>query len=217
MNEAARACFAEIITQAKRPLFVAVTGDSGSGKSYLASLLAALFEQAGMGVTVINHDEFLIARAEREPMKAAHYTQGKYTGKTRWEILENMFRLDEYARVIGELRAGRAASFYPYLRETGTVTDVKAVVEPADFAVFDTSMLVGQMDFVVLVDVTQENIIARKLVRDKDVRTPEQIVEMHQLVQGYYWQDRGKPASPNLVVDNNDFAHVTVFRPPPAV
>jgi uridine kinase len=212
MEEAATTCFKEIIAQKKRPLFVAVTGDSGSGKSYLVSLLETQFKDAGLPYTAINHDDFLINRQDREPMKTKYYSEGRHQGKSHWEVLENMFRLDEYQRVINDLKAGKTTSFFPYSRETGTIVNQKRTVKPSDFIIFDTSMMLEHMDFIILVDVTQENIIKRKLVRDSDLRTPEQIIDMHKKVQGYYWEDRGKPVHANIIIDNNDFDKVHLVK-----
>jgi len=210
MEQAADLCFKGITSQTKRPLFVAVAGDSGSGKSYLATLLEDRFQKAALSYTLINHDEFLISRKDREPMKSTFYTEGQFSGKSHWEILENMFRLDEYKRVIDDLKSGRETSFLPYSRETGAVSTQPRHIKPADFILFDTSMMLDEMDFVILVDVTQENIIARKLIRDHDVRTPEQIRDMHTRVQGFYWEDRGRPAHADIVIDNNDFENVKI-------
>lgn len=213
MENAASVCFSAIISkQTKRPLFVAIAGDSGSGKSYLVSLLEEKFKESGLSYTLINHDEFLISRQDREPMKTTYYTEGKFAGKSHWEILENMFRLDEYERVIKDLKAGKETSFYPYSRDSGTVIDQERTVRPSEFIIFDTSMMLDKMDFVILVDVTQENIIKRKLIRDSDVRTPDQITDMHKKVQGYYWEDRGKPAHADIVIDNNNFNDVKVMK-----
>jgi hypothetical protein len=77
--------------------------------------------------------------------------------------------------------------------------------------IFDTSMMLDEMDFVILVDVTQTNIIQRKLIRDSDVRTPAAIKEMHQKVQGFYWEDRGKPHHPDIIIDNNDFSNPKII------
>jgi uridine kinase len=214
MEEAARVCFDRIVAQPKRPLFVAVTGDSGSGKSYLVAPLLEKLHSAGLTHTLINHDEFLISREDREPMKSIYYSDGKFVGKSHWEILENMFRLDEYARVIDDLKAGKETRFYPYARATGTVTKAERIVRPNDLVIFDTSMMLDVMDFVILVDVSQENIIKRKLARDSDIRTPEQIIDMHKRVQGFYWEDRGKPVAPDMVIDNNDFSDVRVTKVP---
>lgn len=208
MEQAAHTCYEEIVKLNKRPLFVGVTGDSGSGKSYLVDLLIKEFEKNNQSFSLINHDDFLISRHDREPMKEIYYSEGRFKGKSHWEILENMFRLDEYKRVIHELKAGNKAEFKPYSRETGTVLDEKRIVEPCDYIIFDTSMMLDEMDFVILVDVTQDNIIKRKLVRDSDVRTPEQIMDMHKRVQGYYWTDRGMPEHADIVIDNNDFSNV---------
>ena len=210
MEKAANLCFREIISQTERPLFVGVVGDSGSGKSYLVNLLTEKFKTANLSYSLINHDEFLISRKDREPMKTIFYESGNFTGKSHWEILENMFRLNEYERVIQDLQFGKATSFHPYARETGSVSSKERIVKPNDFMIFDTSMMLDKMDYVILVDVTQENIIKRKLSRDIDVRTPEQIIDMHTKVQGYYWEDRGKPSNANIVIDNNDFDNVKV-------
>jgi uridine kinase len=212
MEEIAKHCFDRIIAEHKRPLFVAIGGDSGSGKSYLTAEIEKHFKQADLSYTLINHDEFLISRKDREPMKSTYYQDGEFAGKSHWEILENMFRLDEYERVIRDLKAGRSTEFHPYSRDTGTVRSKTRKVTPTDFILFDTSMMLDKMDFVILVDVTQENILKRKLVRDSDVRTPEQIKEMHQKVQAYYWEDRGKPTDADIIIDNNDFANVRLVK-----
>jgi len=212
MEEAASHCFNRIINQTKRPLFVAIAGDSGSGKSYLVTLLEEQFKNANLPYVLINHDEFLISRKDREPMKSTYYENGKFAGKSHWEVLENMFRLGEYRRVIRELKAGRSTVFQPYARDTGTVSATTRKVEPRDFVIFDTSMMLDEMDFVILVDVSQENIIKRKLLRDSDVRTPEAIKEMHQKVQGYYWEDRGRPVDAEIIIDNNDFDKVAIVK-----
>jgi uridine kinase len=210
MEQAAHLCFEEIISQTKRPLYIGVVGDSGSGKSYLVGQLVEKLQKANLSYSLINHDEFLISRNDREPMKTTFYETGKFAGKSHWEILENMFRLDEYERVIQDLQSGKATSFHPYARETGSVGSEERTVEPKDFMIFDTSMMIHKMDYVILVDVTQENIIKRKLARDSDIRTPEQIVDMHTKVQGYYWEDRGRPDRANIVIDNNNFDNVKV-------
>lgn len=212
MEEIAEHCFNRITAQTKRPLFIAIAGDSGSGKSYLTTLLEKHFKQARLSYALINHDEFLVSRKDREPMKSTYYEDGKFAGKSHWEILENMFRLDEYERVIRELKAGKSTEFHPYSRETGTVLETVRKIEPEDFVIFDTSMMLSEMDFVILIDVTQGNIIKRKLLRDSDVRTPEQIKKMHQKVQGYYWEDRGRPAGADIIIDNNHFDEVKLVK-----
>jgi uridine kinase len=211
MEEIAKSCYMQIKSQSKRPLFVAVTGDSGSGKSYLVNLLEQDFSKNNDEYVVINHDDFLISRADREPMKSTYYQDGIFKGKSHWEILENMFRLDEYRRVIKNLRSGKSTSYLPYSRSTGQVSDTARKVEPQDFIIFDTSIMLDEMNFVILMDVTQENIIKRKLTRDSDVRTPKEIREMHQKVQGFYWENRGKPKKADVVIDNNDFLNPKII------
>lgn len=200
-------CVQGIVSQQKRPLFVGIVGDSGSGKSYITGLVRNNLELLRVTCTVVNHDEFLISRADREPMKSIFYDSGEFAGKSHWEILENMFRLDEFQHVIDKLKANECVEYHRYSRETGAVSEEKSKACPSEIIIFDTAMMIDQMDYVILVDVTQENIIQRKLIRDADLRTPEQIIDMHKRVQGYYWQ-RNKPQRADIVIDNNDFANI---------
>lgn len=190
----------------KCPFLVVITGDSGSGKSFYSELIRKELQARSINLTYINADDFLISRASREPMKLNFYTEGEFSGKSQWEILENMFRLDEFKTVILRLKDGKDARYRPYKRETGKISDEEKTVRPSDIIIFDSSMLVELMDFVIMVDVDTETIIKRKKLRDSDVRTPEQIEEMHRKVQGYYWT-RKKPAKADIVIDNNDFDH----------
>ncbi len=82
MEKAAKFCSKKILSQKNRPLFVAVTGDSGSGKSYLVGLIAKQFDKENIQFTLINHDDFLISRQDREPMKLKYYSNGEHAGKS---------------------------------------------------------------------------------------------------------------------------------------
>ncbi len=196
-------CIEKILQQKESPLFIAITGDSGSGKSYFSSLIKNEFKKRNLAYTYIDFDDFLIPRKDREPMKNMYYKEGEFKGKSYWEILENMFYLDKMKKVISDLREGKPSTYVPYSRETGDISLKEKTVNPADYIIFDTSMLLNLMDFVILVDVTRENIIKRKLKRDSDVRTPHEIIDMHNKVQGFYW-DRAKPSNPDVTIDNND-------------
>lgn len=204
-------CIDKISHLTKTPLLIAITGDSGSGKSHFSNLFREELTKRGKAFAYINHDEFLIPRKDREPMKTKYYETGEFTGKSYWEILENMFYLDTYQSVIDSLKQNKPATYYPYLRETGDVSKETKTITPENLIIFDTTMMIEHMDFVILIDVTRENIIKRKIKRDSDLRTPEQIIEMHQKVQGYYW-DRKKPQDPNIIIDNNDFDNPKIIK-----
>lgn len=188
----------------RKPLIVGVTGDSGSGKSFYSEHIRRGLDTKKIAYTYINADDFLISRADREPMKTTYYQDGPFVGKSHWEILENMFRLDELARVIDACKSNTACTYHAYDRSTGMVSEKITQVEPESLVIFDTSMLHDQMDLLIEVDVSQEHIIQRKIARDSDIRTPEQIIDMHTRVQGYYWS-RCRPAHADIVIDNNDF------------
>lgn len=197
-------CCCRILAQKKRPLLVAITGESGSGKSFYSQLIRQQLDAKGVKYTYIDADDFLIPRKDRGPMKHRFYRSGQFKGKSYWEVLENMFYLDKMQRVIDDLRQGQPSSYYPYTRETGAVVEQKKTVHPAEIVIFDTMMLFDQMDWVIVVEVSRENILKRKIQRDSDIRTETEIVQMHQQVQGAYW-DRCRPQNPDIVIDNNDF------------
>jgi uridine kinase len=142
-------------------------------------------------------------------MKHIYYEDGEFAGKSHWELLENMFRLEEFQHVIEALKHTRCAEYHAYSRDTGTISTSLTKVCPTEIILFDTSMMLDHMDFLILVDVRQDLIIKRKIARDSDVRSPEQIIDMHTRVQGYYWE-RCKPKDPDIVIDNNDFKNIHI-------
>lgn len=204
-------CVEQILKQNKKPLLVAITGDSGSGKSHFSKSIEETLKAKQVPFTHVDHDDFLIPRKDREPMKNDFYEEGELKGKSKWEILENMFFLDKYKKVIEDLKSGNPTTYFPYLREIGDVSTETKTLKPSDVIIFDTSMLTGLMDFVILIDVTQEEIIKRKLERDKDLRTPEQIIDMHKRVQGYFWERKG-PRTADIIIDNNDYTNPKIIK-----
>jgi uridine kinase len=199
-------CAQKIIERAaqKTPFLVAITGDSGSGKSFYSELIRKQLDLLGTDYQYVDHDSFLISRKDREPINNEYYSDGEFAGKSKWEILENMFRLDVYSKVIQDLKESKAVTYLPYRREKGAVDTMPITIQPSSIVIFDTSMMLEHMDMVIEVDADMEKIIERKKQRDSDVRTPEQIEDMHRRVQGFYWQ-RKKPHNADIKIDNNDF------------
>jgi len=185
------------------PLSVVVTGDSGSGKSYYSELIQNELKKRDIKFTYINADDFLIPRVDRELMKRKYYESGEFKGKSYYEILENMFNLDKFEKVINNLKARKSSTYFPYLRSTGSISATSKTVEPEDLIIYDSSMLPDSFDLQIMIEVSRENILARKVTRDRDIRTPEEVIEMHNKVQGYYWE-RKKPQHPDVIIDNND-------------
>ncbi|OGY91357.1 MAG: hypothetical protein A3H70_02710 [Candidatus Komeilibacteria bacterium RIFCSPLOWO2_02_FULL_48_11] len=209
----AECCVKKILASKKRPLLAVITGDSGSGKSYYAKLTTKELANKGVDFTYVDADDFLIPRQEREPMKKKFYQSGKFKGKSYYEVLENMFRLDAFKQVIHDLRARKPTTYFPYSRSTGEVAEIPKTVEPHDIVIFDSSMLAHLFDVVILIEVSRENILKRKIKRDADIRSASEVIDMHQKVQGYYW-DRSKPKNPDVIIDNNDIARpICVCQP----
>ena len=193
----------KILQQQERPLLVAITGDSGSGKNFYLEKMEALFNKRGVKYTFLDFDDFLIPRKERIPLKEKIYTNEPFAGKSHWEILENWFYLDKFKNALSQLKAGKTAHYFPYSRETGDIDEKEKVVEPQDIVLVATSIIFDIFDYIVLIEVDQEKIIQRKITRDSDLRTPQEVREMHENVQGYFWE-RNRPKNPNIIIDNND-------------
>lgn len=204
-------CTQQILLQTKRPLFVAITGDSGSGKSYYSSEIRKFLENKHIAYTYVDFDDFLIPRENRMPLKSKFYKEGPFKGKSYWEILENWFFLEKFKRAINDLKNGNKARYFPYSRATGDLDAKEKVVKPENIILLDSSMFSEFMDFVILIEVNQETIIERKIERDKDLRTPEQVREMHEKVQGYYWQ-RTKPETADIIIDNSNRQNPFVIK-----
>ncbi len=195
-------CFERILATIKRPLLIAITGDSGSGKSHFSQLLREKFDKEYIPYSYIDFDEFLFPRKDREYLKTQVYTDGPFKGKTHYELLENFFDLEKFENAIADLKSSRPATYFPYERATGEISSKEKTVPANNFVLFDTSLMTEKMDFIILVEVDRETIIQRKIKRDSDLRTPEQVREMHEKVQGFFW-DRKKPTNPDIIIDNN--------------
>jgi uridine kinase len=204
-------CIKLILQHKKRPLLVAITGESGSGKSHLTKAICNQLEEREINYSFVNHDDFLIPRAEREKLREKVYQEGEYKGKTYWEILENWYYLDQFQVLIDLLKAGKTAKFYPYEHETGETSNEAKIIKPADIIILENKLFLEQMDFVIELVVDRKKIIDRKIKRDSDVRTPKQTIEMHEKVQGFFW-DRCKPNNPDIVIDNNDYENPVIVE-----
>lgn len=210
-DEVAKLCFQKILEQTKRPLFVSITGDSGSGKSFYSEKIRQLLDEKNIKYAYIDFDDFLISRKDRLPLKEKFYSDGPFKNKSYWEILENWFYLDKFKKAIDDLKSGNPAHYFPYSRSTGEIDKKEKIVKPESIILLDSSMFSSEMDFTILIEVNQETIIERKLERDKDLRTPEQIREMHEKVQGYYWE-RNKPENADIVIDNNHMQNPQIIK-----
>src|SRR4051794_19545385 len=92
-----QACFDAILFTQKRPLVAGITGEACAGKTHFSTLLCEHFNKQGSPYTYFSYDDFLISRADREKLRAKSYTGGPFEGRSCWEVLENWYRLDEFA------------------------------------------------------------------------------------------------------------------------
>lgn len=204
-------CVDKILSKPNKPLFVAVTGESGSGKSYFTKSLQKEMSARSVPYSFVNHDDFLIPRQQRQALRQRLYLDGEFKGKSHWEVVENWYYLDNFQMVLDKLRQDESVSYYPYSHESGETLTILKTIEPSDIILFDNKLFLDQMDLLIELSADRQNIISRKITRDSDVRTPEQTIEMHELAQGYFW-DRNRPLNPDILIDNNDFSNVKLVR-----
>jgi len=204
-------CLERILSQAHNPCLVAITGESGSGKSHFIKALRHELEEKGARCTFLNHDDFLIPRKEREALREHVYGEGEFQGKTHWEILENWYYYDAFESALKKLRDNQPAVYHPYVHSTGELSTETKTVKPNRIVLIEDKILLHKMDYVIELMVDRRGIIDRKIDRDSDVRTPEQTIEMHEKVQGYFW-DRQQPIKSNLKIDNNDYHHPVIVQ-----
>lgn len=204
-------CVDKILVQPHDPLLVAVTGESGSGKSYFTRMLQQELTHRGVEFSFVNHDDFLIPRVTRESLRTNVYKSGEFKGKSEWEVLESWYYLDDFHDVLAKLRKGEPAIYHPYVHEGGVTSRESRTIKPKRIILLENKLFLDEMDMVIELRVDRQTIIKRKIDRDSDVRTPEQTIEMHEKVQGYYW-DRQKPQNPHIVIDNNDFENPKVIE-----
>jgi uridine kinase len=202
-------CVDKILERKQSPLLVALTGESGSGKSYFTKMLIAELKTRDIEFSFLNHDDFLIPREEREALRVKMYENGEFAGKTHWDVLENWYYIDDFREALYSLKRWEAAKYYPYVHDGGKISDELKTVHPNKVIILENKILLEEMDLIIELRVGREKIIERKIQRDSDVRTPEQTIERHNRAQGYYW-DRTKPSNPDIIIDNNDFEHPTI-------
>lgn len=204
-------CLEGILSQPHNPCLVAITGESGSGKSYFINALRHGLEEKGIGYTFLNHDDFLIPRKEREALRKQVYGEGEFQGKTHWEILENWYYYDAFESALEKLRDNQPATYHPYVHSTGELSAEAKTVKPSRIVLIEDKILLHKMDYVIELMVDRKRIIERKIGRDSDVRTPEQTIEMHEKAQGFFW-DRQQPLKSNLKIDNNNYQNPVIVQ-----
>lgn len=203
-SEVIKTCVDMILKQNKKHLFVAITGESGSGKSHFTKKICEELDRRGKAYSFVNHDDFLIPRKDRNKLREEFYTTGEFNGKTYWEILENWYYLDNFKQLLNNLRDNKEARYFPYEHSTGETSKEEKIIQSKGIIILENKLFLDLMDIVIELYVERANIIRRKIERDSDVRTPEQTIEMHEKAQGYFW-DRCKPKNSDIVIDNNDY------------
>lgn len=204
-------CVNEILKLRKRPLVVAITGESGSGKSTFCLEIIHSLDEKNIAYSFVNKDDFLVPRQTRDEQKVMFYETGEFRGKSYWEVFENWYFVDEFNRVLDELLSGKTATFYPYDHSTGKTSETIKKINPQKLIIIENPLFTQRADFVIRFDVRRDEILNRKTKRDLYTREPKEIVEMHNATQGAFW-DRAKPQNVDIIIDNNDYTNPRIIK-----
>jgi uridine kinase len=183
-----------------RPLLVAIDGQSGSGKSELAALVAA-----GLDAVVVPSDDFYASYIDDAGWAARSPAQ-RAADVIDWRRLR--------AEAVEPLLEGRPASWHPFdfdaKRPDGTfplatspVTREPAAVVVLDGAYSSRPELADVIDLSVLVDVPTTERHRRLVERDGEAYT-DTWQERWGVAEDYYFSAVRPPSSFDLVVVNED-------------
>lgn len=188
------------------PRVVAVTGMTCTGKTTLAADVAAVVTGAGRTVVPVAYDHFHHPKERR-------YRKGRLSAEG---YLDDSFDAESLRRlVLDPVRAGDAAVTPASYDLAGDLpVDAAPVpVAPGTVVLVEGSfLLVPQLadcwDLVVVVVADPEPVLARAIVRDADLGTPEQVREVYlrrYLAAEFLHQQRDDPWSrADVVVDLTD-------------
>ena len=195
-----------LVLPTDRPQLVAIDGMSCIGKSTVAAELAAVVEAAGRDVLRVSYDDFhhpQTVRHRRDRLSAEGYLQDAFDAASLRALV-----LDPLAR--GE-RTVRTASFD--LASDEPLQPDPVTVEAGAVVIVDGSFLLGSQvdgdwDLGALLVGEPAAVIARALVRDADLGTPEQVRELYlrrYLGAWSLYEERENPWDrADLVVDLTD-------------
>jgi uridine kinase len=182
-----------------RPLLVAIDGQSGSGKSELAALVAA-----GLDAVVVPSDDFY----------AAHISDAEWDARTPAKRAADVIDWRRLrAEAVEPLLEGRPASWHPFdfdaKRPDGTfplatspVTREPAAVVVLDGAYSSRPELADLIDLSVLVDVPTAERHRRLVERDGEAYT-DTWQERWGVAEDYYFSAVRPPSSFDLVVNED--------------
>lgn len=198
------------------PRSVCLTGVGCSGKTTLAAELAAVVEGAGRPVVPVAYDDF------HQPLERRH-RQGRSSAAG---YLEDSFDPAALRRLVLDPVAAGATSLVPaaYDLAEDRPVDAAPVPLPTDGVVLVEGSfllvpdLADRWDLSVMVVADPERVLARGLVRDADLGTPEQVRELYlrrYLAAEALHQERDDPWSrADVVVDMSDPAAPAVLGSP---
>jgi uridine kinase len=189
-----------------RPRLVAIDGMSCVGKTTLADDLAAVVDGAGRPVVRISYDDFhhpKDVRHRRERLSAEGYLLDSYDAEALRRLV-----LEPLERGAGEIVAASfdLAADAPVSPPPVPVDDAGVVVVEGEFLLAPD--FADAWDIGVLLVAEPAAVLARALVRDADLGTPEQVRELYLRRYLGAWalhEERHDPWSrAHLVVDLTD-------------
>jgi uridine kinase len=158
--------FLRIFIRMKKPIIIAISGASGSGKSLFTQNLALKLEQNQKNVLVLQEDHYYKSQDHIELEKRA---------ETNYDH-PDAFEHDLLSQHLSALRQGDAIDYPAYCYKTHTRLQETEVIEPAPIIIIEGIMLLTQIqlfdhfDVKVFVDTALDVCLMRRMLRDTQER-----------------------------------------------
>lgn len=150
----------------KRPIIIAISGASGSGKSLFTQNLALKLEQNGQNVLVLQEDHYY---------KSQDHIALEKRAETNYDH-PDAFEHDLLSHHLLSLREGETIDYPAYCYKTHTRLGETTLVEPAPIIIIEGIMLLTQIqlfdhfDIKVFVDTALDVCLMRRMLRDTQER-----------------------------------------------
>jgi uridine kinase len=150
----------------KRPIIIAISGASGSGKSLFTQNLALKLEQNGQNVLVLQEDHYY---------KSQDHIALEMRAETNYDH-PDAFEHDLLSQHLLSLRGGDTIDYPAYCYKTHTRLEETTLVKPAPIIIIEGIMLLTQIqlfdhfDIKVFVDTALDVCLMRRMLRDTQER-----------------------------------------------
>jgi uridine kinase len=164
-EKAAKAIFERVLTEKKDKYIVAISGESGSGKTELAHVLAKLLKQEGIRAKPLHSDNYYkVLPAERTEWRKTHGVESIGLAEYDWETIH---------KNIQEFKAGKEATMPCIDIITDQVDTLITNFKDVEMLIFDGLYAIKTegVDLRVFIELTYHETKKAQVVRGKEPQT----------------------------------------------